>query len=283
MQTVRTWFSLKASVLDPSRLWIWLTCSLWNKALAKKRSTGPFEHAQMINISYFIPISQRPQPFWRMDAGFLFLPSWPEVRILYHQMPRTVMMAVIFIENFTCSKMLLLMACHSHCNHFPTMSTQVHGVICISNLIWTVRPLKQQKGKLLLQRRTGFCDGVFCWCCSQVIWIKLLSTYQLTALRILACVWIFIIKSQVDRFAAFLLVWSAMQTQSCVFTGSFLSCAPFPILQHSVSPFPSICLLSPSPLCFVPLPSAQPKLLPVVVAQMAWAGASDILVLGSRR
>lgn len=69
------------------------------------------------------------------------------------------MMVVIFMENFTCSKMLLLMACPSHCNHFPTMPTQEHGMICISNGICTVRLLTQQKGELLVQRNTGFCDG----------------------------------------------------------------------------------------------------------------------------
>lgn len=125
--------------------------------------------------------SQRPQSFCDAGCRFSFLTSWPEARILYHQPPRTVTMVVMFMGNFMCPKMLLLMACPSHCNHFPTMPTQEPGTICISSGICT-RLLTQQKGALLVQRNAGSCDGVSCFC-SQIMGVRLPSTYQLPALR----------------------------------------------------------------------------------------------------
>lgn len=97
------------------------------QSLGLKKKIGSFGHAQMIKVSALF-VSQRPQFSCDVGSGFPFLTSLPEVKIFYHQVPRTVMMVVIFRANFTGSKLLLQMVCHRFCNNFPTMPTQEHGV-----------------------------------------------------------------------------------------------------------------------------------------------------------
>lgn len=151
------------------------------------------------------------------------------------------MMAVTFTANFTGSKLLLQMGRSSGCSHFPTVPIQEHGVICISNLVWSLGPWQMERprhnGKLLVQRKAGFCVGGFIFALVVTgIEVKLARASQLSALRFWAPVWISTIRSHTwscSRLlvgAKCLLVQSAPQSRTrsrTVFIGSFLPCASF--------------------------------------------------------
>lgn len=123
----------------------------------KKRSTGPL----LIKVHLLFLFLKGHSHSVVLDAGFPLLTCLPEVGILYHQAPRTVMVVAIFIENFPGPRMLLLLPCHCHCSYFPSMPTQERDVTCFVGQVRTVKSLTQQK-ELLVQRRADFCDGVCC-------------------------------------------------------------------------------------------------------------------------